>query len=104
MMLCLLRLVPPLVEARNRSEVLPLRFEETYRVQVFAGSASMKLGKSSKIQLFFQSSVDDAQQLASERDDCLTRATASLGSFVELLQIRAVALRDQGTLYQSRAT
>jgi hypothetical protein len=60
-----------------------------------------KIGEVGEDPLVFQGSIDDPQQLASQRDDRFSRASALL--LVVLLQIGTIALRDQRALHQGRA-
>ena len=61
-----------------------------------------KIGEVGEDPFVFQGSIDDPQQLASQRDDRFSRASALL-SLVVLLQIGTIALRDQRALHQGRA-
>ena len=58
-----------------------------------------KIGEVGEDPFVFQGSIDDPQQLASQRDDGFSRAAALL-SLVVLLQIGTIALRDQRALHK----
>lgn len=57
-----------------------------------------EVGEIRKHPVVLQRAVNDAQQLAGERDDCFASPAPQLDPFVEPLQVRAVSLGDQGAL------
>src|SRR3990172_268397 len=63
-----------------------------------------EIGKVFKYPAIFEGSVNDPQEFPSQGDDRLSRASPSFDLFVVALQIRAVALRNQGTLHQRGPT
>ena len=63
-----------------------------------------EIGEISEGPFEFERSINDPQEFPGQGDDRLSRAPPSFDLFVVALQIRAIALGNQGTLHQSGPT